>query len=85
MRWQEGALITSRLSCLCHTDEASHPPSNMAEKKIVSRAHLEAFLHSQTHADVVEFIEALNEASIGIKLRDECYESEVSMYSGLLI
>lgn len=51
----------------------------MAEKKIISRAHLDAFLHSQTHTDVVEFIEALNEASIGIKLHDECYESEVSI------
>lgn len=51
----------------------------MAEKKIVSRAHLDAFLRSQTHADVVEFIEALNEASIGITLRTECFESEVSM------
>lgn len=51
----------------------------MAEKKIVSRAHLDAFLHSQTYQDVVDFIEALNEASIGITLRAEVYESEVSL------
>lgn len=58
---------------------ASTAPLSMAEKKIVSRAHLDAFLHSQTYKDVVEFIEALNEASIGITLRAGVYESEVSL------
>jgi serine/threonine-protein phosphatase 2A activator len=52
---------------------------HMAEKKIVSRAHLDAFLNSQTHTDVVDFVEALNEASIGVSLRDECFESDVSL------
>ncbi len=50
----------------------------MAEKKIISRQHLEAFLKSQTHADVVEFLEALNESAVGVKLRDQCHESDVS-------
>lgn len=73
------ALITVHLA-LSFINAAS-APSFMAEKKIISRAHLDAFLHSQTHTDVVEFIEALNEASIGIKLGDACYESEVGRRS----
>lgn len=49
----------------------------MAEKKIISRQHLDAFLLSQTHQDVVDFLEALNEQAIGTTLRAECYESDV--------
>jgi serine/threonine-protein phosphatase 2A activator len=49
----------------------------MAEKKIISRQHLDAFLHSQTHQDVVDFLEALNDQAIGVTLRQDCFESEV--------
>jgi serine/threonine-protein phosphatase 2A activator len=49
----------------------------MAEKKIISRQHLEAFLNSPTHAEVVLFIEALNAQAVGITLRHECAEGEV--------
>lgn len=51
----------------------------MAEKQIVSRQHLEAFLESQTHADVVLFLENLNESAVGATLRQECYQSEVCL------
>lgn len=52
----------------------------MAEKKIVSRQHLEAFLASRTHSDVVEFVEELNESVVGVTLRSkECHQSEVSL------
>lgn len=52
----------------------------MAEKKIVSRAHLDAFLASQTHDEVLQFVEAMNESSIGITLQADSYESEASMH-----
>lgn len=48
-----------------------------ASKKIISRQHLEAFLESQTHAEVVEFVEALNESAVGVTLRQDCHTSEV--------
>lgn len=46
-------------------------------KRIVSRAHLQAFLDSQTHADVLEYITELNESVVGTKLTDEVPQSEV--------
>lgn len=52
--------------------------SAMAHKVIISRQHLDAFLSSPTHADVVAFIEQLNSAVIGKTLRSECYVGPVS-------
>ena len=38
---------------------------------------LEAFQSSQTHKDIVGYIETLNEAVIGVKLTDKCAQSDV--------
>ena len=54
----------------------------MAEKKIISRQHLDAFLHSQTYRDVVDLLEALNEQAVGVTLRQDSYESEVCQLTG---
>ncbi|BGO91944.1 hypothetical protein NBRC10512v2_004206 [Rhodotorula toruloides] len=45
-------------------------------KRVVSKAHLEAWLTSETHDEVVAFVEQLNEAAVGIKLTDEVPASE---------
>jgi len=47
-------------------------------KRIVSKAHLDAWLSSSTHQDVVKFVEDLNESVVGVKLTDQVPESEVS-------
>lgn len=46
-------------------------------KRVVSKAHLEAWLRSGTHDDVVAFVEQLNEAAVGVKLTDDVHTSEV--------
>ena len=46
-------------------------------KRIISRAHLDAFLSSETHADVVAFVEKLNESVVGVKLTDPLSPSAV--------
>ncbi|BGO91942.1 Serine/threonine-protein phosphatase 2A activator 2 [Rhodotorula toruloides] len=40
-------------------------------KRVVSKAHLEAWLKSGTHDEVVAFVEQLNEAAVGVKLAYE--------------
>ncbi|GAA6045529.1 hypothetical protein NBRC10513_007890 [Rhodotorula toruloides] len=40
-------------------------------KRVVSKAHLEAWLTSGTHDEVVTFVEQLNEAAVSVKLTDE--------------
>jgi serine/threonine-protein phosphatase 2A activator len=46
-------------------------------KAIISPAQLQQFQQSATHASVLAYIETLNEAVVGVKLRDNCHESEV--------
>ncbi|GAA5911633.1 hypothetical protein JCM6882_008060 [Rhodosporidiobolus microsporus] len=47
-------------------------------KRIVSKAHLEAWLASPAHADVLAFVEQLNESVVGVKLTGEVAESEAT-------
>lgn len=53
-------------------------PPAVPTKRIISRAHLQTFLDSPTHADVVNFITELNESVVGVKLSDQVHESKVS-------
>jgi hypothetical protein len=53
------------------------PPSRIPTKRIISRAHLQSFLDSPTHTDLVNFLEELNESVVGLKLTDDVPESEV--------
>lgn len=48
-------------------------------KAIITPAQLEQFQQSATHSRVLGYIETLNEAVVGVKLRDPCYESEVNI------
>ncbi|EIN14639.1 Phosphotyrosyl phosphatase activator [Punctularia strigosozonata HHB-11173 SS5] len=45
-------------------------------KCILTKEQLAAFQASDTHKSIVEYIETLNEAIVGVKLTDECTESE---------
>ncbi|GAA5857839.1 hypothetical protein JCM8547_005999 [Rhodosporidiobolus lusitaniae] len=47
-------------------------------KRIVSTAHLQAWLASPAHAEVVAFVESLNESVVGVKLTDNVVESEAT-------
>lgn len=61
-------------------DHDSTPASPTAPtKRIISRAHLQSFLDSPTHQDLVDFLEELNESVVGYKLTEEVGESEVSL------
>lgn len=40
-------------------------------KRILSNVQLEDFQHSQTHTDIVTFIEQLNDAVINVKLTED--------------
>ncbi|OAV99692.1 hypothetical protein PTTG_00520 [Puccinia triticina 1-1 BBBD Race 1] len=55
-----------------HTADPATPsslqPSSKPKKLIISNAHLQAFIESTTHAEVVEFIEDLNQSIIGLPL-----------------
>lgn len=54
-------------------------------KRIISRAHLQAFLDSSTHQDLVDFLEETNEAVVGQTLRQDITLSPVSsIYGGLM-
>lgn len=46
-------------------------------KRILSQAHLKAFKESETHKDIVDFVEELNAANVGKKLSDAREESPV--------
>ncbi len=48
-------------------------------KRILSPAHLKAFQESQTHKEIVEFIEELNASVNGVKLSEAGEGSPVSM------
>jgi serine/threonine-protein phosphatase 2A activator len=47
-------------------------------KLIISNAHLQAFIDSVTHAEVVDFIESLNQSIIGLPLDHPLPPSDVS-------
>jgi hypothetical protein len=47
-------------------------------KEILTKTQLEQFQASPTHAQILEFMTRLNESVVGVKLRDNCHESEVS-------
>jgi serine/threonine-protein phosphatase 2A activator len=64
---------------------AQNPSPSLPTKRIVSKAHLDAWLSSSTHSDVVQFISDLNESIVGIKLGDTVAESDVSPTSRALL
>ncbi|KAK4701429.1 serine/threonine-protein phosphatase 2A activator, partial [Phenoliferia sp. Uapishka_3] len=53
----------------------AHASRAAPTKRIVSRAHLQVFLDSPTHADLVAFLEELNESVSTIKLSDSIAQS----------
>jgi len=55
------------------------PQTALPTKRIVSKAHLDAWLTSSTHSELVNFVEELNESVVGIKLSGEIVESDVSL------
>jgi serine/threonine-protein phosphatase 2A activator len=52
---------------------------HVPRKCILSKEQLQHFQESQTHKDIVSYIETLNNALIGSKLTDECSMSPVSI------
>lgn len=46
-------------------------------KCILSPEQLAVFQSSKTHQEVVAYIETLNNAVVGVKLTDDCQESQV--------
>ncbi|THH00259.1 hypothetical protein EW026_g2255 [Hermanssonia centrifuga] len=44
-------------------------------KTILTKEQLDYFQASKTHADIINFIESLNESVVGLKLRDHCSSS----------
>lgn len=52
--------------------------AELPRKRIVSMRHLDAFLHSDTHADIVSFVQQLSDASVGVKLTDQLELSPAS-------
>jgi len=55
-------------------------------KEILTKSQLEQFQQSATHSQLLAFIERLNEAVVGVKLRDPCEESEVyTFYKSLKV
>src|SRR5580704_11069837 len=50
-------------------------------KAILSPEQLAFFQSSQTHQDILSYIEVLNASVIGVKLSDACSESQVSLLS----
>ena len=47
------------------------------QKAILSKAQLEAFQTSSTHASITSYLEVLNNAVVGVKLTDELAASRV--------
>jgi len=56
---------------------AATTPPTLPTKRIVSKAHLDVWLSSATHSDVVAFVEELNESVVGVKLTDDLPSSPV--------
>ncbi len=54
-------------------------------KRIISRAHLQAFLESPTHTDLVNFITETNDSVVGHKLTDPLEPSPVSQDQRLVV
>lgn len=61
-------------------EQAIKNQTSLPTKRIVSKAHLDAWLSSSTHTDLVNFVEELNESVVGVKLHDEVLESDVSLF-----
>jgi hypothetical protein len=53
--------------------------NSKVRKRIVSNEQLDTFAHSDTHEQIVQFVEALNESVVGVKLRDSPQESDVRL------
>lgn len=53
-------------------------PFVVPTKRILSKAHLAAFQRSPAHADILGFIDTLNERVVGVKLSEQGEGSEVS-------
>ena len=47
------------------------------QKAILSKEQLQAFQASNTYASITSYVEALNNAVVGVKLTDECAASQV--------
>ena len=74
--------LTKRIPLLTVTAMATTTTSEydgyeVPSKAIITPAQLEQFQQSATHAKVLGYIETLNDAVAGVKLRDNCHESEV--------
>ena len=59
------------------TEASTSSKYRAPEKEILTKAQLEQFQQSATHSQLLAFIERLNEAVVGVKLRDPCDESDV--------
>jgi len=85
---KQAATLNAGSSYLTQPTNTKHHPSRMSvgdttntelpSKRIISRTHLEAFLNSTTHADLVEFITATNESVVQVKLTDPIEPSKAS-------
>ncbi|SCV69739.1 BQ2448_1133 [Microbotryum intermedium] len=53
-----------------HSNPTASTSSTSPSKRIISRAHLQLFLDSPTHQHVIDYIERLNAAVVGVKLTD---------------
>lgn len=74
-------LVSNTMSTMDRSDPATATkPSTyvVPTKHILSRAHLDAFLRSPAHDQIVGFIDALNDAIVGKKLSEAGEGSEVS-------
>lgn len=49
-------------------------------KTILTKEQLQYFQESQTHKDIVAYIEILNESVVGSKLTDDCSISKVRVH-----
>jgi serine/threonine-protein phosphatase 2A activator len=54
-------------------------------KAILTPEQLAQFQASQTHKDVITYIETLNNSVVGVRLTDECPQSPVSLHIRHLI
>lgn len=60
------------------TNQSDLASFSTPRKYILSKEQLEAFQASNTHNEIISYIESLNDSVIGVKLSDECTESPVS-------
>jgi len=64
-------------AAMATTTTSEYDGYEVPSKAIITPAQLEQFQQSATHAKVLGYIETLNDAVAGVKLRDSCHESEV--------